>query len=62
VGGNTTTTTTPDNQENLSFFLGYGRNLFSERLSFNSQIRYSVNSGQTDWSQFVLSLGLNYTF
>lgn len=61
VGGNTNTPT-PDNQENLSFFLAYGRNLFSERLAFNSQIRYSINSGQTDWTQFELSLGLNYTF
>lgn len=59
VGGNTTT---PGNQENLSIFLGYGRNLFSERLGFNSQIRYSVNSGQTDWTQLELTLGLNYTF
>lgn len=59
VGGNTTT---PDNQENLSLFLGYGRNLFSERLGFNSQIRYSVNSGQSDWAQLELTLGLNYTF
>ena len=61
VGGNSTTTT-PDDQENLSLFLGYSRNLFTERLAFNSQIRYSVNSGQTDWTQLELTLGLNYTF
>jgi hypothetical protein len=62
VGGSTTTTTTPDDEQNLSLFLGYGRNLFSERLSFNSQIRYAINSGQSDWTQFELSMGLNYTF
>lgn len=56
------TTTTPDDQQNLSFFLGYNRNLFSERLGFNSQIRYVINSGQTDWTQLELILGLNYSF
>jgi len=59
VGGNTTT---PGNQENLSVFLGYGRNLFTERVTFNSKIHYSVNSGQSDWTQLVLTLGLNIAF
>jgi len=59
VGGNTTT---PGNQENLSVFLGYDRKLFTERVTFNSQIHYSVNSGQSDWTQLVLTLGLNIAF
>lgn len=50
------------NQENLSLFLGYSRNLISERVGFNSMIRYLINSGQTDWTQLELTAGLTLAF
>lgn len=49
-------------EENLSAFLSYRRNLFSERLAFESKFRYSVNDGAVDWSQFQLSAGLAIQF
>jgi hypothetical protein len=51
-----------DDEQNLGVFLSYGRPLFSERIGFNSSIRYSVNNGEEDWSQFTLSAGLNVSF
>jgi hypothetical protein len=50
------------NENNLSVFLGYGRNLFSERVAFNSELRYAVNDGDTDWSQIQVTLGLSVAF
>ena len=55
-------TTTGGNENNLSLFLGYDRPLFSDRVSFNSEIRYSLNEGETDWSQIQLSARLNMAF
>lgn len=51
-----------ENEENLSLFLAYNRNLFSERVAFDSSVRYRVNSGDRDWSQWELSAGLNVPF
>ena len=51
-----------DNEENLSLFLSYSRNLFSERVMFDSSVRYRVNNGDRDWSQWILSAGLNVPF
>jgi hypothetical protein len=56
------TTVARENQENLSFFLTYSRNLFSERVSAFSTVRYNTNSGDTDWSQWLVSLGLSVPF
>lgn len=53
---------TRDDEENLSFFLTYSRKLFSDRISAYSTVRYSTNSGDTDWSQWLVSLGLNLPF
>jgi len=51
-----------ENEENLSLFLAYSRQLWSERVAFDTSVRYRVNSGDRDWSQWVLSAGLNIPF
>lgn len=45
-----------------SIFVGYGRNVFSERIGFNSELRYSFNRGETDWEQVLVSVGLSVEF
>jgi len=50
------------NQDDFSAFLAYRRTLFSDRLNFDSSIRYTVNQGQTDWNQFQIAVGLSYDF
>ncbi len=50
------------NEKNLSVFLLYGRPLFSDRIGFNTGIRYTQNEGDTDWSQIQLSTGLSLAF
>ena len=49
-------------ENNFGLFLNYGRGLFNERVGFNGGIRYALNDGQTDWSQVVVSVGLNMSF
>lgn len=51
-----------ENEENLGFFLSYNRNLFSDRIAFDSTLRYAVNNGASDWSQWQISAGLNIPF
>lgn len=51
-----------ENEENMSLFLSYGRQLWSDRVGFNASMRYNINSGDTDWSQWVISTGLNIQF
>jgi hypothetical protein len=50
------------NEENFNVYVSYNRALFSERVGFNSTVRYAVNQGQTDWSQWLISAGLNVVF
>lgn len=57
-----TVTTQPGNESNLSTYVSYRRKLFLERVNFDSKIRYSLNSGQVDWSQFQLSAGFDAQF
>ncbi|MEO5715678.1 MAG: hypothetical protein ABIT37_19520 [Luteolibacter sp.] len=49
-------------ENNLSAFLGYQRNFFSDRMAFNSRLSYTVNDGGTSWSQFQLMAGLTVAF
>jgi hypothetical protein len=51
-----------DHETNLSLFLGCGRNLFSERVAFDSSVRYRTNHGDSDWSQWLVSMSLNMRF
>jgi hypothetical protein len=57
-----TTLAARDNEENLSLFLTYSRSLFSDRISANTSVRYATNSGNTGWSQWLVSLGLSVPF
>ena len=50
------------NENNIAVFLRYGRPLFSERLNFNSEIRYTFNEGEEDWDQVQVGAGLNVAF
>ena len=51
-----------DNQQNLSLILSYQRPLFLGRVDFNSSFYYAINSGQGEWSQIQLNLGLSTQF
>lgn len=51
-----------DNEENVGLFLAYSRNLFSERVAFDTSVRYRVNHGDRDWSQWLVSMGLGMQF
>jgi hypothetical protein len=55
-------TTSLANENNLNAYLSYQRNLFSDRVWFNSKVSYAVNDGQTDWNQFQIMTGLTVTF
>ncbi len=49
-------------ENNISVFLGYQRNFFSDRMAFNSKVGYSVNDGGISWSQFQWLTGLSVSF
>jgi len=49
-------------EDNLSAVLTYSRPIFGNRLGFNSSVRYVVNSGQKDWSQIQMNIGLSMGF
>lgn len=51
-----------ENENNMNLYLSYSRDLWSERVMFDSSIRYRVNHGERDWSQWLLSAGLNVQF
>jgi hypothetical protein len=51
-----------DDDNAMSVFLSYDRQFFLERLNFNSRILYAINSGQEDWSQVQVSIGLGVQF
>jgi len=57
------TVVTPRGEENnLGTFVSYRRNFLKERLQFDSTLRYTINDGQTDWNQWLISMGLNVQF
>ncbi len=49
-------------ENSVSTYLSYRRKFFSERLDFESKLRYSFNSGQVDWTQFQVFTGLEVQF
>jgi hypothetical protein len=51
-----------EDDNSMSMFLSYDRQFFLERLNFNSRILYAINSGQEDWSQVQVSIGLGVQF
>jgi hypothetical protein len=54
--------TTLEDDNTMGAFLSYNRQLFLERLNFYSKILYVINSGQEDWSQVQVSIGLGIQF
>jgi hypothetical protein len=55
-------TSNPEMERNFSPYIGYQRMLFSERVAFQTQLRYTINRGEVDWSQLQLSAGLQVQF
>lgn len=51
-----------DDEEFRTAYLVYRRQLFSERLSFDSSIRCAANDGQREWSQWQISTGLRLEY
>ncbi|MBC7980839.1 MAG: hypothetical protein H7Y36_09780 [Armatimonadetes bacterium] len=49
-------------EENLGVLLSYERPLFRDRIGFSTSVRYTINSGQDEWSQILISTGLNMEF
>lgn len=49
-------------EENLGVLLSYQRPFFLDRVGFNTSVQYILNSGQSDWSQILLSAGLSMEF
>ena len=54
--------TSGSDELNLSVFMSYGRPLFSDRVGFNTEVRYTQNDGDRDWSQVQVSAGLSVSF
>lgn len=50
------------NEYYTSLFLNYHRPLFKNRVNFNAEARYTFNDGQEDWSQWLVSAGLDVSF
>ncbi len=57
-----TVATNRGDEQNLSVFITYRRNLLSERVNFDSTVRYSFNDGLVDWDQWMVSMGVNVLF
>lgn len=49
-------------ENDLSIYVVYNRKLFSDRIDFESKVRYGLNQGDIDWRQLQLSLGVILTF
>jgi hypothetical protein len=50
------------NENYTSLFVNYQRPLYKDRVSFNTEVRYTFNEGQEDWSQWQVSAGLDVSF
>lgn len=50
------------NELYTSLFINYQRPLYKDRLSFNTEARYTFNDGQENWSQWQVSVGLDVSF
>lgn len=49
-------------EDDMSVFVSYGRPFFSDRIGFNSSIRYTQSFGQSEWSKVQVSAGFNLAF
>lgn len=57
-----TVATNRGNENNLSIFASYSRPLFTERVLLDSLVKYTFNDGLTDWSQFLVYIGIETRF
>lgn len=48
--------------DNIGILLSFQRPFFTDRIGFNTSLRYSINSGQNEWSQLQLNTGLSMEF
>lgn len=55
-------TTPREDDQFIHAYLAYRRKLFSERVGWESILRYSTNDGQKDWSQWQFTTGLSVEF
>ena len=51
-----------DDDEFMNAYLAYKRNLYSDRVHFDTVLRCASNQGQKDWSQWQLSTGISVDF
>lgn len=49
-------------QQNYGTFIQYQHPFFSDRIGFNSELRYVFNTGSSDWSEVQVSAGLSVAF
>ena len=49
-------------EETYSFYLNHQIPILDDRVTLDSAIRYSDNSGGREWSRLQISSGFNYTF
>ena len=57
-----TTAIIREDEQNYGIFVEYRRNLFSDRIAFETLARYTMNQGLTDWKQLFVSAGFNVAF
>lgn len=53
---------TLEDDNSMGVFLSYNRKFLLDGLDFQSKILYVINSGQEDWSQVQVSIGLGIQF
>lgn len=57
-----TTTSSRGDENNLSLYLSYHRNIIPDRAYLDTTVRYTTNDGLVDWSQWMISAGFNVAF
>lgn len=57
-----TTVVNQDDEWNYAAILGYRRPFFTDRIEFDTQFKYTINDGNTDWDQVLVSAGFKVAF
>ncbi len=57
-----TTAVNRGDENNVSVFMTYHRDIIPQRAYFNTTVRYTSNDGLVDWSQWLISAGFNMAF
>jgi hypothetical protein len=57
-----TVATARSNEQTYAVYLGYRRDFFSDRLEFDTRVRYSFNDGLVDWNQLLVTAGFGLRF